>query len=137
MEIISNFKLPRQYWAVGSSYGGVNDQTKKFLVENVWIEGWGLSDDNRNKRVLDEIQIDDILAMKSSATKGAGHSITFTKLKAIGIVTDRINYFTFTVNWLDTNNLPIDFDGIRYGKTIEPLRNDELLKYIKGILGDQ
>lgn len=36
MEIVSDFIFPRQYWAVGSSFGGVNDQTEKFLAEKMF-----------------------------------------------------------------------------------------------------
>lgn len=134
IEIITDFKLPKQYWAAGSSYGGTDDQTEKFFANAFWIEGWGLIKDERNKSILDNIQIGDILAMKSSATKGANHSITFTRLKGIGIIIARINFYTFSVKWFNSKRFPLDFDGIRYSKTIELLRDDDLCKYVKSFI---
>ena len=118
-------------WAVGSSFGGTRDQTGKFLQNNEWVEGWGLSNNDRYKKILDLISVNDYLVMKSSATKGTNHSITFTRLKAIGKVIGKENYYTFMVNWLSTEKFPIDFDGIRYSKTIELLREDNLMTYVR------
>ena len=100
MEILSIHDFPRQYWAVGSSFGGVRDQTSQFLNDEVWVEGCALSGNNRYKMTLDQIRLGDILAMKSCSNKGVNRSIAFTRLKAVGIVLGRKNYFTFTVNWL-------------------------------------
>src|SRR5258708_14677092 len=117
LELKSNVIMPQQYWAVGSSYGGTRDQTSKFLANSQWIDGWGVSKDDRNKSILEQVQTNDILAMKSSATKGLNHAITFTKLKAIGIVLSKMNYYTFSVKWYRTERFPLDFDGLRYAKT--------------------
>ncbi len=133
LEII-DFKFPRQYWAAGASYYGTDDQTSRFLASKQWVEGWGTMQDARNKTVLDRIQEGDILAMKSSATKGANHAITFTKLKAVGIVQKRENYYTFSVKWYRSQRFPIDFDGVRYSKTIEELRDDDLLRFVKDFI---
>ena len=74
--------MGEEFWAVGSSFGGVRDQTKDFLIKGYWQDGWGKSDDNRNQEILSLIKTGDYLLMKSSSTKGADHSISFTKLKA-------------------------------------------------------
>lgn len=134
IKIDSNVKIPEQYWAVGSSYGGTDDQTNKFLANNEWIEGWGRLNDNRLESVLETVNVGDIFAMKSSATKGANHHLTFTKLKAIGIVNSRSNYYTFSVKWYNSKRFPLDFNGIRYSKTIESLRDDDLLKFVKDFI---
>jgi 5-methylcytosine-specific restriction enzyme B len=123
-----------QFWAVGSSFGGTEDQTKDFIKNNYWRDGWGLSGDDRNKDILLQIKKGDILIMKSSATKGVGHATSFTKVKAIGKITGKANHYTFLVKWYETKLLPKDFDDIWYSKTIEKLRSDELLKFVKDFI---
>lgn len=124
----------KKYWAVGSSWSS-GDQVSRFLSEGVWEDGFMLNGDERNKSLLKKISVGDILLLKSSATKGIGHKISFTKLKAVGEVTDRINDSTFSVDWKTSDELPKDFDGIGYRSTVEKMRNDDMLKYVKNFLG--
>ncbi|MBK9460070.1 MAG: hypothetical protein IPN94_11725 [Sphingobacteriales bacterium] len=72
--------------------------------------------------------------MKSSSTKGANHAITFTKVKGIGKVISKENYHTFKVKWFNIKELPKDFDTISYRKTIELLRDDEMLEFAQQII---
>jgi 5-methylcytosine-specific restriction protein B len=125
---------PIQFWAVGSSFDGTDDKTKDFITNNYWRDGWGLSNDDRNKEILVQIKKGDILVMKSSSTKGKGHLTSFTKVKAIGKIKGRVNYYTFLVTWYDTKSLPKDFDSIWYSKTVEKLREDVLLSYVKDFI---
>jgi 5-methylcytosine-specific restriction protein B len=138
MEIIDNFKFPAeegvQFWAVGSSFGRTEDQTKDFIKNNYWRDGWGLVKDERNKETLMHVKKGDILIMKSSSTKGTDHKLSFTKVKAIGRITGKANYYTFLVKWFDTNPFPKDFDSIWYSKTIEKMRADELLEFAKDFI---
>jgi hypothetical protein len=57
--------------------------------------------------------------------------MAFTRLKHIGIVTGKESGYCFWVNWLSNDNLPIDFEQILYRKTIEELRNDDMLEFVK------
>jgi len=123
----------RKYWAVGAAFD-TDDMTSIFLENSNWYDGYADSGDERNKSVLIQIEIGDVLLMKSSATKGAGHSLTFTKLKAIGIVDEKKDYYSFSVRWLFVNELPLDFDGISYRKTVEMMRNDNMLLYAKQLI---
>lgn len=123
------------YWAVGSSFGGTDDRTNEFIKNKNWFDGKYDSGDLTNENHLKEIKAGDILVMKSSATKGKNHKLTFTKLKAIGIVTEVEPNYNFIVNWLPReNNLPLDFDGISYRKIIEPLRDDSMKDYVNEAL---
>ena len=139
MEIIDNFALPEedgvQFWAVGSSFGGTEDQTKDFIKNSYWRDGWGLNNDDRNKETLLLVKKGDIIIMKSSSTKGTNHKLSFTKVKAIGRIKGKANYYTFLVKWFDGMTFPKDFDGIWYSKTIEKLRPDELLQFAKSFVG--
>ena len=125
----------KKYWAVGFSWESSGDQTDRFFRDGIWEEGFLSHGDTRYKSLVNKISIGDILVLKSSATKGEGHSISFTKVKAIGEVMERVNDSTFSVDWKTSEELPKDFDGISYRKTIEKVRDDDLLKYVKTFLG--
>lgn len=134
---MSDIKASRIFWAVGSSFNNSNDDKTKYFIENkIWFDGYAADDDDRNIKILDKIKKGDILLIKSSSTKGINHKTTFTKLKAIGIVIDKKNQYTFHIDWLNTNKLPIDFDNISYRKTIEEMRDDEMLKYAKEFINN-
>lgn len=121
------------FWAVGASFGAQNDKTAEFKNSGEWYDGYAAAGDNRNRDVLDEVKVDDILVMKSSSTKGLGHKISFTKIKAIGIVQEKLDYYRFRVKWLDIPDLPRDFDGLWYALTIERLRQDDIFAFAKNI----
>lgn len=118
------------YWAVGSSFGGNDDKTKEFIKNKNWFDGKFEHGDNVNQSYLEKIKKGDILVMKSSSTKGKGHKITFTKVKAIGIITKVLEVHKYQVDWLDNNKLPLDFNGVSYRKIIEPLREDAIMDYV-------
>jgi 5-methylcytosine-specific restriction protein B len=130
--------LREYFWAVGSSFGGTKDYTNFFLSKSIWEDGWGKSGDPVNKPTLDMIKKGDYLLMKSSSTKGTGHKVSFTKLKAVGKITGRVkhNYFTFLVDWnvINRDIFPKDFNGIWYSKTVEAMRNDEMLNFVKRLI---
>ncbi len=134
---MSDIEASRIFWAVGSSFNNSNDDKTKYFIENkIWFDGYAADDDGRNIKILDKIKKGDILLIKSSSTKGINHKTTFTKLKAIGIVIDKKNQYTFHIDWLNTNKLPIDFDNISYRKTIEEMRDDEMLRYAKEFINN-
>lgn len=121
------------YWAVGATHGKT-DVSKEFLEKNIWYDGYAEDGDERDKATLDEVKVGDILLMKSSSTKGPNHSITFTKVKGIGKVIEKIEYYSFKVEWIKIKDLPMDFDGISYRKTIEISREDEMFDFAKFVM---
>ena len=134
---MSDIEASRIFWAVGSSFNNSNDDKTEYFIENkIWFDGYAADGDDRNIKILDKIKKGDILLIKSSSTKGTNHKTTFTKLKAIGIVIDKKNQYTFHIDWLNTNKLPIDFDNISYRKTIEEMRDDEMLRYAKEFINN-
>lgn len=78
----------RPCWFVGASFGGVEDQTKRFVNEGIW--------ENYNDKYLDEvkfIQPGDRIAIKSSYTRkkklpfdNRGQTVSVMVIKAIGTV---------------------------------------------------
>ena len=121
------------FWAVGANFDG-DDMSSEFINNSTWWDGWADSNDERNRNVLEKMNVGDVLIMKSSSTKGPGHLTTFTKLKTVGIIEERLKYYSFKVRWLIIKDLPKDFDGISYRKTIEPMREDEMFNYVKNII---
>ena len=125
----------KKYYAVGASFkSGNEDMTGDFITSRKWYDGYASNGDNRNQKILDEIKEGDVFLLKSSATKGVNHDITFTRLKRVGVVVDRENDFTFNVNWLKLDEIPKDFDNVSYRKTIEIMRDDEMLRFVKNIM---
>ncbi|REE78831.1 ATPase family protein associated with various cellular activities (AAA) [Lutibacter oceani] len=124
-----------KYWAVGSSHDG-EDVTNFFLKNNVWYDGYAEHGDFKYVNTLKEINIGDILVMKSSSTKGPKHSITFTKVKGIGKIINKIADHKFEMLWYKNEEFPKDFDYVSYRKTIEPLRNDNINKYVNSLMSE-
>jgi hypothetical protein len=123
----------RNFWAVGACFDGVHDKSEEFINKSEWYDGYAAENDNRYLNLLNEVQVKDVLILKSKAVKGK--KIPFTRLKAIGFIQKKRNYFTFEVKWItDPDNFPIDFDGILYMKTIGKMRNDKLLEYVTNYL---
>lgn len=114
-----------KYWAVGASQSG-QDLSNDFIEKGIWYDGY---QDDTYKKQLESVNIGDILLLKSSSTKGTGHSISFTKLKGIGKVISKVNCYQFNVEWFKIEKLPLDFDGLYYSRTIEKVRDDELMKF--------
>ena len=122
-----------KYWAVGAAHENT-DVSKDFFDQGIWYDGYAEDGDDRNRDTLNEVAIGDLILMKSSSPKGANHSITFTKLKGVGRVINKDDYYSFKVKWFNLDELPMDFDGISYRKIIEPLRDDEMLEFTLHII---
>lgn len=123
------------FWAVGAAFNSEeSDMTDYFIENNIWYDNYAANNDNRNEKNLNEVNNGDIFLIKSSATKGVNHDITFTRLKAIGKVINKKDNYTFNINWLKIDDLPKDFNNISYRKTIEKMRDDEMLKYAMNII---
>ncbi|WP_158860974.1 AAA family ATPase [Lunatibacter salilacus] len=117
-------------YAVGSSFGGTKDVSKEFFEEGIWYDGHAERGDMKYINVLKVINVGDLLVMKSSATKGKNHKISFTKVKAIGQIKSKIDTHKFSINWWNLEGLPIEFDGIWYSQTVEKVRDDDLRKFV-------
>ncbi|MEF8812031.1 MAG: hypothetical protein V5A47_13980, partial [Bacteroidales bacterium] len=120
------------YWAVGAAWGSTEDVSKEFIDQGIWYDGYAeKEEDMRYEKYWKQVKLGDVLVMKSSATKGKDHSIPFTRIKAIGHVTEKIKPHYCRVKWWDIPELPIDLEGIAYRNTIEPVRNDALKNEIQ------
>ena len=113
------------YWAVGACYNGTDDKSEVFINDGVWIDGYGEEGNDKYSKILSEIKIGDVLILKSKGVKN--RQVPFTRVKAIGVVKQKIKHYEFSVKWKCDKNFPIDFGTILYMDTISKLRDDKLL----------
>ncbi|WP_257978727.1 AAA family ATPase [Vibrio parahaemolyticus] len=97
------------YWLVGASYGGGDDQTERFLQDGVWQNGY----DDRYLEQVKQVKAGDRIAIKSAYVRtrseslpfdNRGHPVSTMKIKAIGTVTKNHG----DGQWLDVDWQPID-----------------------------
>jgi hypothetical protein len=69
-------------YGIGAMYGGVDDQTEKFITMGVACVGWGPSDAPAVHAQMAAIKAGDVLFIKSFAPRVGLH------IKAVGIVTN-------------------------------------------------
>ena len=119
----------RKYWTVGASFSETEDVSGEFLEKGIWYDGYADNGDKKDDHMLNQMNVGDYLIMKSSSTKGPGHKISFTKLKGIGEILEKEDYYSFKMKWYEIPDLPKDFDYISYRKTIEQLRDDDSLEF--------
>ena len=133
---VKSYLKEHNFWAVGFNWVSEGDMTQKFLEEGVWIEGFLASGDKKYEKSVKAISVGDYLLLKSSATKGAGHKVSFTRLMRIGRVLSKLNESSFKVDWLNYPELPKDFENLGYRKTIEKMRPDSMLEFAKQLVGE-
>ena len=118
-------------WAVGAMWTDENgsvDKTEEFIANDIWEIGW--DDTNAQFKQLSKINLGDVLLLKSTSTKGKNHSISFMKIKNIGIVESTSDGGSkLRVKW-QKNMLSYDVDGFSYRKTIEPVNNPKVIDAI-------
>ena len=134
---VKSYLKEHNFWAVGFYWVSQGDMTQKFLGEGIWIEGFLASGDKKYEKSVKSISVGDYLILKSSATKGAGHKVSFTRMIRIGRVLSKLNESSFKVDWLDYPELPKDFENIGYRKTIEKMRSDSMLEFAKQLVGEK
>ncbi len=133
---VKSYLKEHNFWAVGFNWVSEGDMTQKFLEEGVWIEGFLASGDKKYEKSVKAISVGDYLLLKSSATKGSGHKVAFTRMIRIGRVLAKLNESSFKVDWLNYPELPKDFENIGYRKTIEKMRPDSMLEFAKQLVGE-
>ena len=125
------------YWAVGSTFDGKEDISNDFFSKKEWYDGYAENGNLQYKNYLTKVEVGDILIMKSSATRGQGHKITFTRIKGVGIVKEKKDWYWFGVEWINLSEEALDIDGVSYRKTFEPLREDILKDYVIKLIKDK
>ena len=97
-------------WFVGSSYGGTDDQSPRFLSEGIWENGH----DHKHLDLVKSMRPGERIALKSSYTRknslpfdNRGTAVSVIGIKAIGEITENLNDGKkVKVDW-------IKFDSVR------------------------
>lgn len=93
----------RACWFVGAAYGGTDDQTPRFLQEDIWENGY----QDKYLDSVKSIQVEDRIAIKSSYTRkhdlpfdNRGQTVSVMGIKAIGTVKENLgDGLTLKVDW--------------------------------------
>ena len=94
----------KNYWFVGASFGGTEDQTERFIKEGVWEVN-----NSRQADLVKSIQPGEKIAIKSAYTRknnlpfdSRGLSVSVMAIKAIGTVVENLgDGKTLKVDWDD------------------------------------
>ena len=113
----------RQFWFVGASYGGVNDQTPRFLSEGIWENGY---DDGTYEDLVREMKTGDKIAIKAATNRkndlpfdNRGKFVSLMRIKAIGTITERSSDGrTVKVDWQPILDPPKIWYFYTYQKTV-------------------
>ena len=106
MTVPPELQKGRPYWFVGASYGGIDDQTDKFVSEGIWRNGY----QNRYLDAVRSMQAGDRIAIKYSATRkhnlpfdAGGRPVSVMGIKAIGTVVENLG---------DGRNVKVDWTPV-------------------------
>lgn len=133
-------------WGMGTCYGGYDDQTDCFVKNSIAAIGWDENDAIDLYAMMRDVEIGDILYLKSTyPKKGVGRIL---RIKAIGKVTNPCKKIdgksAISINYIKSFT-PIDlilknYKGKNsvYGSTFyqeyNPLIIEKILKYIQGVI---
>jgi hypothetical protein len=70
------------YWVVGATWGGHDDQSEKFIRRGYWFLGWDDKDQPIQAKLRDQIKPGDRIAIKKMLGQGSPNVV----IKAIGEV---------------------------------------------------
>lgn len=127
----------RNYFLAGFSFGGDDSQLDRFIKNGIW-DGCGTENINN---LIQTIQPNDILILKTSSTKGSKHDNPFIRLFAIGIVKtspiklDNSNHYRCQIRYIQFD--PTDFDGNSYGKyrqTLHKCTDPDIINFANQII---
>lgn len=130
-----------RYWFVGFNFGNRESELDRFVREGIWEARF--KEKNKQIPLANKINIDDILILKSTFTKGEKHDKPCLRVSAVAIVTGREDNTTDDQDniWVKRKVKYIsldkeDFDGNRYGKyqsSVMKCEEDAVIDYVKTI----
>tara|TARA_E500000305_G_scaffold99442_1_gene91637 strand:+ start:596 stop:2794 length:2199 start_codon:yes stop_codon:yes gene_type:complete len=99
----SSIAAPQSNWFVGASYGGIDDQSERFLQEGIWENGY----EDKYLDLVRSMQPGDRIAIKSAYTRkyelpfnNRGNTVSVMAIKAVGTITENLSDGrTIRVNW--------------------------------------
>lgn len=132
MNTVSSDGVPRPGWFVGASFGGTEDQTPRFLQDEIWENGY-------DDRYLDQVRAmraGDRIAIKATYTRkldlpfdNRGVSVSVMAIKATGTITENLNDGKrVRVDWFARENPPREWYFYTYQRTIWRVSPGEWMK---------
>ena len=127
------------FWLAGS-YIDEKESIDDFVKGSYW-EG-GLVSKPHIMDAIKSVRKGDILIAKSTGKKGPGHSVSFLRIKAVGLVasdmklTDKPEWYSCSVNWVKLPQIK-EYEGAPYGKylgTMHKCKESVLNEIAKEIL---
>ena len=121
LEGSANMQDP-SFWVVRSNWEG-KDQSGRFIAQNCWENGYGKNGMDKHRNTLSRVAVGDVFILLSPENT------------AIGKVTQRINWWSFQVDWTKQKIEDDLFNG--HNATISKVREPELIDYVKKLLSDR
>jgi len=87
------------YWVVGATWGGHDDQSDKFIRRGYWFLGWDDADQPAQTRLRDQIRPGDRIAIKKMLGRGSPN-IAIQALGEVIEIDDEDN--RVYINWFVT-----------------------------------
>ncbi|WP_027420428.1 P-loop NTPase fold protein [Crocinitomix catalasitica] len=117
----------RMVYAVGSTWGS-EDQTARFLENNIWENG----DDTKRGNIVNQVEIDDVLIIKSTFQR---NGVGIFRVKALGRVLKNYNNGSkLDVDWFyRVNNLDFEGELSKFRYRISSLNLDKYSEIFNGL----
>lgn len=134
------FSNVRNYWLTGTIFNDT-EQIDNF-VDNKYWEGGQVSKPHIMEAIK-KVKKGDILIAKSTGKKGPGHSVSYIRVKAVGLVTsdmkltDSTDWYSCGVDWIKLPEIK-EYEGAPYGKylgTMHLCKENGLKELADNILG--
>ena len=128
------------YWLTGTIFNDT-EQIDNF-VDNKYWEGGQVSKPHIMEAIK-KVKKGDILIAKSTGKKGPGHSVSYIRVKAVGLVTsdmkltDSSDWYSCGVDWIKLPEIK-EYEGAPYGKylgTMHLCKENGLKELADNILG--
>lgn len=128
------------YWLTGTIFNDT-EQIDNF-VDNKYWEGGQVSKPHIMEAIK-KVKKGDILIAKSTGKKGPGHSVSYIRVKAVGLVTsdmkltDSTDWYSCGVDWIKLPEIK-EYEGAPYGKylgTMHLCKENGLKELADNILG--
>ena len=118
------------YWMAGYVLG--DKDSRDYFLENGYWMGVGTASVNKD---IESIRTGDIIMLKSTYTKGAGHKTSALKVRAVGKVTSSPvkgdKYYKVDVDWISNEEKEfLGFEG-SYQQTLHHVTDDLFINYAK------
>ena len=137
-------KVAQRYWCVGYTIDG-ESQLESFIANKNWKAIFRTKEDASQLKDAEQLRKGDIIILKTSYTKGAGHNISVLNVPAVGKATGNAINFDPQRDGYQGIELSVDyfnrerytFEGGQFGSyrnTIKECNNQLLINYVDSLI---